>query len=67
MQIVSDDVLERLCRDVIEENPRIVDQYKKGKTKVFKALLGAVAVKSHRQADMGKCTKLLKELLQKPE
>lgn len=63
MQIADEDVLCDICRAVIEENGKTVEDYKAGKKKVFKALLGAVAAKTSQRADMAKCTKILQDLL----
>lgn len=62
-QIVDDEALTELCRSVIRENTKAVEQYKAGKTKVFKALVGALAAKSDRKADMVKCIKILRDIL----
>lgn len=63
MLIGNDDILEQLCREVVSENQEIVDQFKAGKTKVFKALLGKLAAKASKSADMAKCSKILQDLL----
>lgn len=63
MQITDDDVLNQFCREVIEENGETVKQYKSGKTKVFKALMGALAAKTSQKANMKKASKILQDLL----
>ncbi|XP_066901988.1 glutamyl-tRNA(Gln) amidotransferase subunit B, mitochondrial isoform X2 [Halyomorpha halys] len=55
--------LTRICTKVVQDNPEIVNQYKKGKTKVFAALLGKVAVETNKKAKMDVVVKLLKEML----
>ena len=55
--------LTRICNNVIKNNPNIVNQYKNGKTKVFKALLGIVAKETNKKAKMDSVDKLLKEML----
>lgn len=62
-QISDENELIRLCSEVILQNSGAVEQYKAGKTKVFKALLGAVASKTDQKADMGKCSKILRDML----
>lgn len=64
-QISNREELHKICEAVLSENPKVVEQYKKGKTKVFKALLGAVVNKSNNRANMSKVDKILKELLEK--
>lgn len=63
IQIVGDDELMQLCKEIIEENSETVLQYRAGKTKVFKALLGALAAKASQKADMKKCSKILQDML----
>ncbi|KAJ8717920.1 hypothetical protein PYW07_005850 [Mythimna separata] len=54
----------RLCIEVLENNPKLVNQYKKGKTKVFKALLGIV-FKNNNKIDMSVVSKIMEGLLKK--
>jgi aspartyl-tRNA(Asn)/glutamyl-tRNA(Gln) amidotransferase subunit B len=65
MQITDRGDLLKLCEEVLRENEKVVKQYKAGKSKVFKALMGCVAAKSKQRADMAKCDAILKELLSK--
>lgn len=62
-QITNEEELRLLCRQVLQENGKGVKQYLGGKTKVFKAFMGAVYRKSNERADMRKCDALLKEML----
>lgn len=48
---------------VVEENPEMVAQYKKGKKKVFNAIVGAVAKKTDRRVNMELAEKILHVLL----
>ncbi|CAG9822146.1 unnamed protein product [Phaedon cochleariae] len=63
IQITDEKELTAFCEKVILENEKVVQAYKSGKTKVFKALLGSVAKLSKNKADMAKCTVILKRLL----
>lgn len=63
VQIADDDELMQLCKEIIEENSDTVLQYRAGKTKVFNALLGALAIKASKRADMKKCSKILQDML----
>lgn len=56
--------LTKLCMDVLENNPKLVNQYKNGKTKVFKALLGILS-KNNNKIDMSVASKILEGLLKK--
>lgn len=63
-QITDEKVIEALCQKVLEENPKVVEKYRNGKVKVFKALQGAV-FKSNETIDMVRATKILQELIYK--
>lgn len=54
-----------LCMAVIAENPKMVQQYKNGKTKVFKALLGKLYKESNNKIDMSIASKIMEGLLKK--
>ena len=56
--------LTKLCMDVLENNPKLVNQYKNGKTKVFKALLGILS-KNNNKIDMSVASKIMEGLLKK--
>ncbi|XP_018569253.1 glutamyl-tRNA(Gln) amidotransferase subunit B, mitochondrial [Anoplophora glabripennis] len=62
-QITDENELRKLCEEVIQENEKSVKAYKSGKTKAFKALLGAVAGKTKNRADMARCHAILEKLL----
>ncbi|KAL0820518.1 hypothetical protein ABMA28_006376 [Loxostege sticticalis] len=55
----------KLCKEIIENNPKLVKQYRDGKTKVFKALLGILAKNSQNKIDMTQAAKILEDLLKK--
>ncbi|ENN73561.1 hypothetical protein HUJ04_008527 [Dendroctonus ponderosae] len=62
-QITDEAELRLLCRQVLQENEKGLKQYLGGKSKVFRAFMGAVYRKSNERADMKKCDTLLKEIL----
>lgn len=62
-QINDDDELTKLCVSVIQENSKVVTQYKAGKTKMLRALLGEVVKKSSGLANMKKVTEIMEKLL----
>ncbi|XP_057662674.1 glutamyl-tRNA(Gln) amidotransferase subunit B, mitochondrial [Diorhabda carinulata] len=64
LQISDETELKNICIQVIEENKKAVRDYKAGKTKAFKALLGAVVSKSKSRANMKKIIVILKDLLE---
>lgn len=64
-QITDDEALEKICKSVIDENENLVKQYKSGKQKVYKAIIAIAERKSENRADMSKCTKIMKSLLDK--
>lgn len=64
-QINDDCEIEKLCEVVIANQTDWVRQYRSGKTKIFKALMGHIASTTQNRANMGKITIKLKELLNK--
>lgn len=53
----------KMCLEVLENNPKLVKQYKDGKVKVFKALLGIISKNSQNKIDMALTSKILEEVL----
>ncbi len=62
-QISGDSELEELARQVIEENEKIAEDYKSGKTNAVQMLIGAVMKKSQGRANPQKAKEILEELL----
>lgn len=62
-QITDEKQIEEICRKVIEENPKLVQQFKSGKQKVFKALVGEVHRLSEQKANMRLAVEKLQEML----
>lgn len=60
---VSSQQLEEMCRQAVESNPKAVEDYRSGKEKAFKALLGSVMRQSKGRADAAQAEKILRELL----
>lgn len=60
-----DDVkeLEKVCKEVIKENPAMVEQYKKGKVTVIQALIGQVMKKTSGKANAARVKEILEKLL----
>lgn len=54
-----------MCIIVLQDNENLVKQYKAGKKKVFKALLGSLAKTSENRINMAKGTRILESLLKK--
>ena len=55
--------LEKLAKAVLDENPNLVEIYKKGKTTVIMALVGAIMKKTAGKADPQKTRDVLTKLL----
>lgn len=64
-QIRNIEEIAKLCVIAMENNPRMVENYKKGKTKVLYALAGEVAKHSDQKANMAMVVDALTELLKK--
>ncbi len=64
LEAVSDTKeLEKICRDVISENPQAVQDYKKGEEKAFNFLIGKVMAKTRGKATPKEVNELMKKLL----
>ncbi|MBI2597011.1 Asp-tRNA(Asn)/Glu-tRNA(Gln) amidotransferase subunit GatB [Candidatus Daviesbacteria bacterium] len=58
--------LEKIAKEVIDENPNLVIVYREGKTTVIMVLVGAVMKKTLGKADAAKVREILVELLNDP-
>ncbi len=63
-QITNTQQLTQIIKEVIEENPKIVADYKSGKTQAISALIGQVMKKTKGKANPQQAQELLKQLLQ---
>lgn len=63
---ISRQQLEEMCCQAVETNPKAVEDYRSGKEKALKALLGAVMRQSKGRADAAQAEKILRELLTAP-
>lgn len=62
--MISDEKeLEKICLEIIEKNPKIVLGYKKGKKKLFNALMGQMVKITEQRADMALVAKIMERLL----
>lgn len=61
----SETEVTKWCIEVIDNNPKIVKQYRDGKTKVLKALLGILSKNSNSKIDMSVASKIMEGLLKK--
>lgn len=57
------EAVENICRQVIDENPHAVEDFKKGKKESLNYLIGQVMKLSNRRADFKVATEVLKKLL----
>lgn len=60
---IDDNQLEVLCKEVLEKNPKAVEDYRAGKEKAVKALVGAVMKATRGRADAQKAEELLIALM----
>ncbi|GBP07774.1 Glutamyl-tRNA(Gln) amidotransferase subunit B, mitochondrial [Eumeta japonica] len=63
--VIDEEEITRKCIEVIRNNPKLVKQYKDGKIKVFKALLGILAKDTQHRLDMSVVSKKLEDLLKR--
>lgn len=61
--LIDEDEITKKCVDVIKSNPKLVQQFKEGKGKVFKALLGILAKNTQNKIDMSVASKKMEDLL----
>jgi aspartyl-tRNA(Asn)/glutamyl-tRNA(Gln) amidotransferase subunit B len=64
-QITDPNEIERLCTAVIEQNPKLVEQFCAGKTKVLNSLVGKVAKITENRANMEAVVQVLTDKLRK--
>ena len=62
-QISDTGALEKIIADVIEANPKQVEQYRGGKTTVINFLVGQAMKATRGQANVGVVTELFKQKL----
>ncbi|XP_013137447.1 PREDICTED: glutamyl-tRNA(Gln) amidotransferase subunit B, mitochondrial [Papilio polytes] len=58
-------VIEQKCKEVLDDNPKLVKKYKEGKVKILNSLLGILAKTTSNKMDMAIATKKMEELLKK--
>ncbi|XP_063626757.1 glutamyl-tRNA(Gln) amidotransferase subunit B, mitochondrial [Cydia splendana] len=63
--VTDEEEITKKCMEVIENNPKLVKQYKEGKVKVFSALLGVLVKSTRNKLDMSLASKKMEELLKK--
>ena len=62
--VLDDDAeLEKIAREVIDENPEMVAQFKSGKVTIIQALVGQVMRKTQGRANAAKVLSILEKLL----
>lgn len=62
--LISDEKqLEQICLEVIEKNSKIVSEYRRGKKKLFNALLGEITKITEQRADMMAVARIMERLL----
>ena len=60
---IDDVAIENLCKQVIDENLKVVDEYKNGKDASLNFLIGQVMRLSERRADFKLVTEIMKRLI----
>ena len=64
---IDEAAVENLCKQVIDENVKVVDDYKGGKDASLNFLIGQVMRLSERRADYRKTTEIMKKLIKESE
>ncbi len=65
VQITGEKEIEAVIKEVIAQNPKVIEDYKSGKENAFQFLIGQVMTKTKGKADPQLTNKILKELLTK--
>jgi aspartyl-tRNA(Asn)/glutamyl-tRNA(Gln) amidotransferase subunit B len=65
IQIEDEKELEKLIKEIIQNNPKAIEDYKKGKENSFTFLVGQVMAKSKGKANPQKTKEILKKQLEK--
>ena len=60
---VDENALNDLCKQAVESNPKAVEDYKNGKEKAIKSLVGNVMKNSRGKADPALAESKIKELI----
>ena len=61
---ISEEAVENLCKQVINENTHVVDEYKSGKAASLNYLIGQVMRLSNKRADFKSVTEIVKRLIE---
>ena len=65
VQITGEKEIEAVIKEVIAQNPKVIEDYKSGKENAFQFLIGQVMTKTKGKVDPQLTNKILKELLTK--
>ena len=60
---ISEEAVENLCKQAIDENQHVVDEYKSGKAASLNFLIGRVMMLSNRRADFKQVTEIMKRMI----
>lgn len=63
--ITEEKKIRQICLDIVNENPKLVHEYRSGKKKVFKAFLGKIAQSTNGIVNMALVSEELKKMLEK--
>ena len=65
IQITDEAEIEKIVKDVVLKSPKVIEDYKKGKTNAFQYLIGQIMAKTQDKVNPQLVNKLLKETLTK--
>ena len=60
---VDENALLEICKQVVADNPKAIDDYKNGKEAAFKSLVGGVMKATRGKADARHATEIIKDLI----
>ena len=62
---VDENELKQICEQVVNDNPKAIEDYKNGKEAAFKSLVGGVMKATRGKADALKAQEMLREIISK--
>jgi len=65
IQITDEAEIEKIVKDIVLKSPKVIEDYKKGKTNAFQYLIGQIMAKTQDKVNPQLVNKLLKETLTK--
>jgi len=63
--ISEEDKIRQICQEVVNKNPKAVEDYKNGKKAAINYLVGQVMKETRGRADPAECAEIIREILER--